>query len=168
MNKGTLTLVLILSSLIIGCNISVSDERGFKTSNTEYMNNLMLLLDKRGIQYQYSGGYIRYKKKDEAEFKDAQERLYSVKGAKFEEEEVRNYYRNLLDEESIDYIIPQKDNGTWTLWWPDSENQQREIELKTVEYAFSLRRTTGNDDCNNRSRDMPSNKSLQSTAECGD
>jgi len=168
MNKRTLTLVFILCSLFIGCNFSVSDEVGYKSSNTDHMIDLMALLDKRGIQYKYSNGWIRYKKINETEFKNAQDSLSSVKGVQFKEVKVRDYFRNLLDDESIEYIIPQKDNNTWTLWWPKSEEQQREFELKTVEYAFSLRKQTSSDGCKNKSKNIPSNKSLQSTAECGD
>jgi len=100
------------------------------------MENFMALLNKRNIPYQYSEGYIRYKKNVRPQVEEIEGLLSHTQSIQFKNEKVRKYFRDLLDEEGVEYLALEKENGSWTMWWPHSDEQERALSLKTVEYAF--------------------------------
>jgi hypothetical protein len=128
---------IVFSALLLGCDFKVGNERAFKSSNPEYMENFMALLDKRGISYQYTDGYFRYTTDVESQVEEVKKRLSSTKSVKYEDEAVRKYFRSLLDKEGIEYLPLKKEGGSWTMWWPESEGQEQAIQLKAVEFAFA-------------------------------
>ena len=114
---------------ISGCSIGENDEQAIKSSSDEYMENFMLLMDKKKIPYRYSDGYVWYKYKVKREVEKVEKMLSSTMSSQYKDEEVREYFRSLLDKEGVDYIPLSKDGGSWTMWWPRNEEQDREIEL---------------------------------------
>lgn len=159
--------IFIFSVFIaVGCDIRTSDERGYRSSDNQHMVNLTKLLDKRGVKYTFDGGEIRYDKSVEIEFNEAQKMVISGPSIKFERQEVREYFWALLDKEGVEFIPLDRDGGTWTKFWPDSEEQQMNLQLKTVEYEFSLKNTCVEEDTQNNSKLTPPNKSLNTDTSC--
>ncbi|MDH5192041.1 MAG: hypothetical protein OEW89_12430 [Gammaproteobacteria bacterium] len=117
--------------------MSKNDEQGFKSSDPEYMNNFTKLLEKKSIPYRYSGEYVMYKYSDKDQVEEIINMLSSTISIQHVVEEVRKYFRSLLDEENIEYIAQDKDDGSWTMWWPHSKEQEEIITLKVVELYFN-------------------------------
>lgn len=135
MSLINLSLAVILTGLLTGCSIE-SGEQGIKSTDKEYMENLMRLMDKRNINYKYSDGYIRFDSSVKPEIEKIEELLSSTQSVQYKNEEVRKYFRKILDKEKIEYIPLSKEGGTWTMWWPENEKQENQILLNVVNYAF--------------------------------
>ena len=129
-------IIIIVSLLLASCDFKGGDEQGFTSTNQEYMNNFMALLEKRNIPYAYTGGYIMYKKDVKLHVEEINELLAHTQSVQYKNVKVREYFRALLDKEGIEYLALSKEGGSWTMWWPKSEAQGNAIELKTVSYAF--------------------------------
>ena len=131
---------VVLLTQIQGCDFQAGNERGFTSTNKEYMENFMALLDKRSIPYYYQDGYLRYSTDVESEIEIVKNMLSSTKSTKFEDGEVRKYFRSLLEKEGIEYLPLTKEGGVWTMWWPSSEEQAQSIEVKVVEFAYKSKK----------------------------
>ena len=152
-------LLIVLPILLVSCGFSISDERTFKTSDQEHMDRLMKLLDQRGVPYEYTEGMIRYKSSVKEEFEKAERAFDSITSVQFVDSEVRRYFHNLLDTEGIEYLELDRDGGTWTVWWPESEDRKIKILHQVVEFKFSLLQKETSD-CENESSEAPSSHSI--------
>ena len=159
MKSITSLLLIVAPILLISCGFSISDERTFKSSDQEHMDRLMKLLDQRGVQYEYTDGMIRYKSSVKEEFEKAERAFDSTTSVQFVDSEVRRYFHNILDTEGIEYLELDRDGGTWTVWWAESEDHKMKILNQVVEYKFSIMQREASD-CENESSEAPSNQSL--------
>lgn len=158
-----LLMLIVLPITLVSCGFTISDERSFKNSDQEHMDRLMKLLDQRGVPYDYSDGMIRYKSSVKEEFEKAERAFDSTTSVQFVDSEVRRYFHNLLDTEGIEYLELDRDGGTWTVWWPESEDRKIKILHQVVEYKFSLMQKEASD-CENESSEAPSSHSINQDA----
>lgn len=163
MKSIKLLLIGILPILLVACGFAIGDKHTFKTSDQEHMERLIKLLDQRGVPYEYTDGMIRYKSSVKEEFEKAERAFDSTTSVQFVESEVRRYFHNILDTAGIEYIELDRDGGTWTVWWPESEDYKMMIHHQVVEYEFSLMLEEASD-CENESSEAPSNQSLNQDA----
>ena len=163
MKSIKLLLIIVLPILLVSCGFSIDDERTFKSSDQEHMERLMKLLDQRRVPYEYTDGMIRYKSSVKEEFEKAESAFDSTTAVQFIDFEVNSYFHNILDTEGIEYLELNRDGGTWTVWWPDSEDRKMKILHQVVEYHFSLMQEEASD-CENESSEAPSNQSLTQDA----
>ena len=159
MKSIKLLLIIVLPILLVSCGFSIGGERIFKSPDQEHMERLMKLLDQRGVPYKYSDGMIRYKSSVKEEFEKAERAFDSITTVQFVDSEVRRYFHNILDTEGIEYLELDRDGGTWTVWWPESEDRKIKILQNVVEYNFTLLQEEASD-CENESSEAPSNQSL--------
>jgi len=159
MKSIKLLLIIVLPILLVSCGFSIDDERTFKSSDQEHMERLMKLLDQRRVPYEYTDGMIRYKSSVKEEFEKAESAFDSTTAVQFIDFEVNSYFHNILDTEGIEYLELDRDGGTWTVWWPESEDRKIKILHQIVEYKFSLLQKEASD-CENESSEAPSNHSL--------
>jgi len=163
MKSIKLLLIIVLPILLVSCGFSIDDERTFKSSDQEHMERLMKLLDQRRVPYEYTDGMIRYKSSVKEEFEKAESAFDSTTAIQFIDFEVNSYFHNILDTEGIEYLELDRDGGTWTVWWPESEDRKMKILHQVVEYHFSLMQEEASD-CENESSEAPSNQSLTQDA----
>jgi len=163
MKSIKLLLIIVLPILLVSCGFSIDDERTFKSSDQEHMERLMKLLDQRRVPYEYTDGMIRYKSSVKEEFEKAESAFDSTTAVQFIDFEVNSYFHNILDTEGIEYLELDRDGGTWTVWWPESEDRKMKILHQVVEYHFSLMQEEASD-CENESSEAPSNQSLTQDA----
>ena len=163
MKSIKLLLIIVIPILLLSCGFSIGDERIFKSSDQEHMERLMKLLDQRGVPYEYTDGMIRYKSSVKEEFEKAERAFDSTTPVQFVDSEVRRYFHNILDTEGIEYLELDRDGGTWTVWWPESEDRKIKILQNVVEYNFTLLQEEASD-CENESSEAPSNQSLNQDA----
>ncbi len=116
----------------------MGDERAYQSSDQEHMALLMKLLNQRGIPFESIDGMIRYKRSVKPEFDKAQRAFDSVTSAQFVDPDVREYFHTILNTEGIEYIEPDRDGGSWTMWWPGSEDSKMNILNQVVEYKITL------------------------------
>ena len=159
MKSIKLLLIIVIPILLLSCGFSIGDERTFKSSDQEHMERLMKLLDQRGVPYEYTDGMIRYKSSVKEEFEKAERAFDSTTPVQFVDSEVRRYFHNILDTEGIEYLELDRNGGTWTVWWPESEDRKIKILHQVVEYKFSLMQKEASD-CENESSEAPSNQLL--------
>ena len=159
MKSIKLLLIILLPILLASCGFSNDEERTFKSSDQKHMERLMKLLDQRRVPYEYTDGIIRYKNSAKEEFERAESAFDSTTTVQFVDTDVNWYFHNILDTEGIEYLELDRDGGTWTVWWPESEDRKTKILQQVVEYQFSLLQGEASD-CENESSDAPSTQSL--------
>jgi len=157
MKSIKLLFVVILLIILVSCGYTIDDERTFESNDKEYMARLMKLLDQRRIPYEYTDGMIRYKSSEKEEFEKADRALDSITPVQFVDPDVRTYFHNILDTEYIEYLELDRDGGTWTAWWPESEERKVKILDQVVEYEISLRVEEASD-CEDEFSEAPSNQ----------
>jgi len=135
---GHVIIVLPLLSVLVSCGFSIDDERAYQSSDQEHMERLMKLLSQRGIPFEFIDGMIRYKRSVKAEFDEAQRAFDSTTSVQYVDPEVREYFHTILNTEGIEYIEPDRDSGSWTMWWPGSEDRKMNILNQVVEYKITL------------------------------
>ena len=156
--KSIRRLFIILSLImLVSCGSSNGDGGTFESKDKEHMERLMKLLDQRRIPYEYTDGIIRYKSSVKEEFEKAERAFDSTTSVQFVDSEVRRYFHNILDTEGIEYLELDRDGGTWTAWWPESEERKLKILDQVVEYEISLREQEASD-CENEFSEAPSNQ----------
>lgn len=139
MNGSRWFCVVLIAVLLSGCGSD--DERGIKDSRKEFMLELKRSLDDSGIPYTVDDeGYIRYSRKYEDDVKEIKknidEKRTSEAGVKFEDKDSAEYFRSLLDGRGITYRTETRKDGEWTYWYPESEEQREELEMKVVSRAL--------------------------------
>ena len=105
------------------------------------MLELQRSLDDSGIPYTVDDeGYIRYSRKYEDDVKKIKkgidEKRMSEAAVKFENRGSTEYFRSLLDERGIKYRTETREDGEWTYWHPEGEEQREELEMKVVSRAL--------------------------------
>ena len=158
---NSIKLLFVVSSLIIliSCGFSIGDERTFESEDKEHMVRLMKLLDRRRIPYEYTDGVIRYKSSVKDEIEKADKAFDSITPVQFVDPDIREYFHSILDTEYIEYLELDRDGGTWTAWWPESEERKVRILDQVVEYEISLK-TEEASDCESEFSEAPSNQSF--------
>ena len=131
-------IALPLLLALVSCGFPMDDERAYQNSDQEHMALLMKLLNQRGIPFESIDGMIRYKRSVKAEFDKAQRAFDSVTSAQFVDPDVREYFHTILNTKGIEYIEPDRDGGSWTMWWPGSEDSKMNILNQVVEYKITL------------------------------
>lgn len=153
-------LLLVLSLIIlISCGFPISDDRAYESGNKEHMARLMKLLDQRRIPYEYTDGVIRYKSSVKDEIEKANKAFDSITPVQFIDPDIRAYFHSILDTEYIEYLELDRDGGTWTAWWPESEEREVKILDQVVEYEISLKAEEASD-CESEFSEAPSNQSF--------
>ena len=130
--------LLPLLSVLVSCGFSMDDESAYQNADQEHMEYLMKLLNQRGIPFESIDGKIRYKRSVKAEFDNAQRAFGSATSVQFVDPDLSEYFHNILNVEGIEYIQPDRDGGSWTMWWPGSEGQKMIILNQVVEYRITL------------------------------
>ena len=152
-------MVLPLSGLV-ACGISKDDEFIYKNSNQEqHIEHFIKLLDQRGIPYKYTNGIIRYKRNVKEEFENAERALDSATSVQFVKSEVREHFHNILSTKGLEYLELDRDYGSWTMWWPESEEIKMIILNQVTEYKITLQQEEASD-CASDSSEAPANPSF--------
>jgi len=86
---------------------------------------------------------VRYKSEDQVAVKEIHEIIKNKQSratsVKYEEAEAREYLKSLLDSQGIEYKEEKGVGGIWIKWYPESKEQEKEIEMKVVQYIFDLK-----------------------------
>lgn len=61
-----------------------------------------------------------------------------------------------------DFIISEKPDGTWIKWFPESEQQDKDVSMKVVQHVFDLQAKRASADC--KLSVAPSNSTLVADA----
>jgi len=86
---------------------------------------------------------LRYNAKDENTVSDIH-KLIKLKqsnkaSVQYDEPEAGQYFKSILDKNDIQYIEEIKDGNFWITWYPDNENQKKEIQIQVVQYMFDFK-----------------------------
>jgi len=138
-------IVLPLLLVLVSCGFSMDDEHAYQSADQERMEHLIKLLNQRGIPYEYIDGTIRYKRTVKSEFDNAQRAFDLATSIQFFDTDVRKHFHNILNTNGIEYIEPDRDGGSWTVWWPGSEDHKMNILNEVAEYKITLQLETDSD-----------------------
>lgn len=155
---------IVIVMLVLLANVSCSDsgERGFKSSQPEFMDELKISLVKSGVPFREDmDGFIRYQKKYEDIVNhvksEVEKEISGGIAARYDDKESSEYLKALLVTHGMKFRIEQRDGGEWIRWYPDSETRQKEIEMKVVEHNFDLQQKDSESRCKEEIK--PSNNS---------
>jgi hypothetical protein len=136
-------MMAIVVCALTGCEFQRDNHITIHTSNKVGTKNLSALLTRRGVEHSIYEGVINYHEKFDVEVGEARDRLSSHASAKHDSPVARDFFRAMLQSKNVEYIPDAKDSDQWTIWWPDSQEQKESIEMKNIEYIFSLMEDDG-------------------------
>lgn len=136
----------LTAGVIVLAVVACSPEygKGFRSSDAEYMDLFLAQLEQDAIPHKIDqNGMILYKPADAKKIEEIHEkvkaRLSLVSSLKFEEEVAREYLKSLLDEKGLRYSVEERDGGIWIKWYPESKEQEKEMEMAVVQHVFALK-----------------------------
>ena len=133
----------VFTIAITSCGFS-TDGGGFRTTEKDYTELLYLELDKNNIPYTVTqDGYILYDEPAKKGFLKAQafveHYLYDGVSHKMKTLKEQDYFTSLLQSKNLEHYILNKDDGVWVKWFPENEEQERELMLQVVNFSFANR-----------------------------
>lgn len=164
MTRTARTTLVVIAAGLLGCSPHDGFDRAYGSSNPEQMSDLGALLDKHGIPYRKTdseNGMQRfaYRSADESGVALLRRKLDRQTSVKFKEPEAREYLQELLAQMNHDFIISEKPDGIWIKWFPESEQQDKDVSMKVVQHMFDLQAKRAAADCP-PSAAAPSNSAL--------
>lgn len=135
---------LVILSFLLASGCGSDSERGIKDDRQSFMTELRGRLADNNIPFRVDEeGYVRYPKKYESAVKritvDIDTKLASEVGTRFEDDIATTYFRKLLDNKGINYRTEIREDGKWTFWYPESDQQQKQIEMEVISFTFEQR-----------------------------
>lgn len=132
-------MVVVLAMPLFGCGSN--NEQGIRDSREDFMIEFKKALAESNISFTVDDeGYVRYSREDTEAIdqikRQVDQRRAREVGSRFEDELSTKYFRSLLDRMKISYRTESREDGEWTYWHPESQQQQEEIEMKVVAHAF--------------------------------
>ena len=169
---------VILALGLFGCSPHDGFDRALRSSNHEEIQDLRTLMTKHGVPYTNTEpekgmeGFT-YRSVDQQRFESLRQKLNRQTVVKFKEPEARDYLQKLLMEMNHDFVVSEKPDGTWIKWFPESEQQDKDVSMKVVQHVFDLQAKRASADCQPSA--APSNSTLVAdarqerprTAQCG-
>lgn len=135
--------VVVLAFAVLGCSPHDGLDRALRSSNHEEIGDLRTLMTKHGVPYKNTApekgmeGFA-YRSIDQERFESLRQKLNRQTSVKLKEPEARDYLQKLLTELNHDFIISEKPDGIWIKWFPESEQQQKDVSMKVVQHMFDL------------------------------
>lgn len=164
-NARAIVVGLVLGAL--GCSPQDGFDRALRSSNHEEIGDLRILMAKHGVPHKNTEprngmeGFA-YRSADQQRFEALRQKLNRQTSMKFKEPEARDYLQKLLTEMNHDFIISEKSDGIWIKWFPDSEQQDKDVSMKVVQHVFDLQAKRASADC--KPSTAPSNSTLVADA----
>jgi len=160
-------ILLVAFTVVAGLGCTFEGERGFKSSEVKFMEELQSALGREGIPfYRDADGFIRYEGKyEEAVTRIRQEVERDLSGGvavKYDDKESRDYLKSLLSARGMKYRVESQDDGEWIRWYPESDTQKEEIQMAVVQHHFDRQRQQMPSGCDDNR--APSNTSLNKDA----
>ena len=161
--KHATALVLVL--VLFGCSPEDGFNRSIRSSNAEQIGDLRVLLERNGIAYldaEPDGRTVglTYRKVDERRVAELRTKLDRQTAVRYKEPEARAYLLGLLAQMKHDFIISDQSDGTWIKWFPESEQQEKEVSMKVVQHIFDLQAERLAKDCTSLAS-APSDSTLE-------
>jgi hypothetical protein len=164
-NARAVFVVLVLG--VVGCSPHDGFNRALRSSNHEEISDLRILMTKHGVPHKNTDpekgmeGFA-YRSVDQQRLESLRQKLNSQTSVKFKEPEARAYLQKLLTEMNHDFIVSEKPDGTWIKWFPESEQQDKDVSMKVVRHVFDLQAKRTSADC--KPSAAPSNSTLAADA----
>lgn len=139
---------LLLALLLARPGLSADDDLVVKSSDREHLGLLMMLLDSRNIPYEYSKGQLRYRRDVRDEIEKAEKSLATAAVVQYVDSDIRAHFHSILYLSDIEFLALDRDgdDGSWTLWWPVSKDNEMEVLNQVTEYKIN-RQLEADADC---------------------
>ena len=116
------------------------------------MTELKATLEASGIRFvEDPDGFIRYRSENEAAVRRTRAEVdRAIRGGvavRFEDEASRECLKHLLTDKGMKYRVEMRENGECIRWYPESEAQREEIEMRVVERHFDAMSEKARKDC---------------------
>ena len=139
---------LLLAYLLAGPGLSADDTLHVNSSDQEHLGLLMMLLDNRNIPYEYSEGRLRYSREVRDEIQKAEKSLATAASVQYVDSDIRAHFHSILYLSDIEFLALDRegDDGSWTLWWPVSKDNEMDVLNQVTEYKIN-RQLEADADC---------------------
>ena len=139
-------------SLLLWVGCADQGERGFRSSEPEFMTELKAALEASGIRFvEDPDGFIRYQSEDEAAVRriraEVDKAISGGVATRFEDEASREYLKQLLTEKGMQYRVETLENEEWIRWYPESDAQRDEVAMRVVQRRFDAMSEKARKDC---------------------
>jgi len=158
---------VVLALGLLGCSPHDGLDRALRSSNHEEISDLRILMSKHGVPYKNTDAEkgmegFAYRSVDQPRMASLRQKLNRQTSVKFKETEAREYMQKLLTDMNYDFIVSEKPDGTWIKWFPESEQQDKDVSMRVVQHVFDLQAKRASADCPPSA--TPSNSTLVADA----
>jgi len=142
-------LALVLS---IGACSPAGHERGFKSSETELMQELKRALEGAGVPFREDpDGFIRYPDEYQGSFLKiraaVEAEIMGGVAMRVDDRRLRDIMVELLSELGLKHRFETRKDGEWIRWYPESLQQQAAMDLKLAERMANLQQGKSQKKC---------------------
>jgi hypothetical protein len=139
-------IAIFCTALVLGCPGPDDFGRGFKDTRPEYMRELVTQLRASGVEYREGeDGMLRYRNRDEEKVKSIRlavdSALSSGDELKWESEEHRRYFVEILEASHKKYRVEEREDGVWIRWYPENPAEAKELPGRVLERVMANRKT---------------------------
>ncbi len=132
----------ILAILVFAACVDTG-ERGFKTSDPDFMSELRTSLKRENIPFREDqDGFLMYQRKHEETVNRLRVEVAEVINGgvahNYHDQEAHNYLKSLLESKGMPYRIEASHDGEMIRWYPESEAQEKAITMSVVENIHRL------------------------------
>lgn len=118
-------------------------DRNVMSTDAEYIADLRALLAKQGVPHENTADKagmegIAYSSSDEPQVVAARDRHKRRIAVKHHEAEAREYLVTLLSNMGHHFVVMEKPDGVWIKWFPESEEQRKEVDAKVLQHMVGL------------------------------
>jgi hypothetical protein len=167
MHRGCLLALTIL--LVSACSDPDAFDRGFHSSELPYLQEVTDQIRSAGIEVRIgNSGMITYRNRDHERvaeiLKRADAEFHNAEETKWETDEHRQYFIEILKASNIKYREEPRPDGVWIRWYPRNAEEARELQARALERVIADRKPTTMSVPCPLSKGAPSNFSLNKDA----
>jgi len=145
--------ILLAALSAIACAPAPDDYSSvMRSTSRESISDLLALMDKHGLPHRKAEprdgmeGFA-YRTRDRASVDSFQKKLGRQTALRYSEVEARDYLLKLLAEMNHDFIVSERSDGIWIKWFPDSDQQNMDVQRLVVEHIRALHAASGDVGC---------------------
>jgi hypothetical protein len=156
--------LVILTAGVASCLPAPEFDRALHSTDSERIQDLRALMTRHGIPYRDTErGGLSWRSKDEAQVANLRNQLDKSTSVKYNDPEARKHLVKLLADAKQDYIVKERPDGTWIMWFPKSNAEADELQMKVAQHLFETQRGKSSGECPPNSA-APSNSTLETDA----
>jgi len=144
-NMARRVMAALFTALLPGCPGPDDFGHGYKSSRPEYMLEFVEQLRASGVEYQQrEDGMLMFRNRDKDKVTSirlgVENTLDSSRELKWESEEHRRHFIEILEASRKKYRVEERGDGIWIRWYPETAAEAQELPGRVLERVIANRK----------------------------